>query len=73
MNKNNTAIAPTYTIKNKNAKNSTPNKINKPETLKNTSTKNKTECIGFFDVTTNNPQIKLKLEKKRKKIASITQ
>ena len=31
------------TRRNKSAKNSTPNKINKPETLKNTRTRNNTE------------------------------
>ena len=53
-------------MRNKSAKNSTPNKINKPETLKNTRTKNNTEWIGFLDVTTNKPQTRDKIEKKKR-------
>jgi hypothetical protein len=71
INKNSTEIAPTYTTKKRRAKNSTPSIINKPDTLKNTRTKNKTECIGFFEVTTSIPHIIVKQEKKINKIVSI--
>ena len=56
-NKNNIAIAPTYTIKNNKAKNSIPNNSNKTEVFANVNTKENTECIGFVELITINPLI----------------
>jgi NADH:ubiquinone oxidoreductase subunit 6 (subunit J) len=55
-NKNNTAIAPTYTINNNIAKNSVSSKSNNPAALQKTNTKNKTECIGFLELITIIPE-----------------
>ena len=48
INKNKTAIAPTYTIKNIKAKNSIFNTNNKILPKKKTKINNKIECIGFI-------------------------
>ena len=57
-NKNRIAIAPTYTIKKRILKNSTPNNNIKIEALAKATTKKNTECIGFFALTTKKPDIK---------------
>lgn len=57
-NKNRIAIAPTYTIKKRILKNSTPNNNIKIEALAKATTKKNTECIGFFALTTKKPEIK---------------
>lgn len=54
-NRNNTAIAPTYTIKIKKAKNSTPKIKAKQELRKNIKTKAKIECTGLLVNNTNKP------------------
>ena len=53
INKNRTTIAPTYTIKNNNAKYSIHNKNNKTLPKKNTIIKIKIEWIGFCTPITN--------------------
>jgi hypothetical protein len=63
-NKNNTAIAPTYTINNKKAKNSAPNKIKIPITLQKTVIKNNIECTALAKLITMIAEIKAKLENK---------
>lgn len=63
-NKNNTAIAPTYTIKSKKAKNSAPNKIKIPVILQKTVIKNNTECTAFDKQITIAADTKAKLESK---------
>jgi hypothetical protein len=51
INRNNTAIAPTYTIINNKPKKSTLSNIKIIEVLKNVLIKNKTEFIGFIEIT----------------------
>lgn len=63
-NKNSTAIAPTYTINSKNARNSAPNKIRIPVMLQKTVIRNSTECTAFDKQTTIVADIKAKLESK---------
>ena len=46
---NKTATAPTQTTTRIIAKNSAPNKTNRPAELKNANIRNKTECTGFFE------------------------
>tara|TARA_B110000093_G_scaffold117047_1_gene125349 strand:+ start:3532 stop:3852 length:321 start_codon:yes stop_codon:yes gene_type:complete len=48
-NKNNTAIAPTYTIIKIKPKNSALNKNKIPEALQKAAIKKRTECTGFCD------------------------
>ena len=66
-NRNNTAMAPTYTTKKIIAKNSTSNKISNPVALQNTKIKNKTEWIGFFAPITITEEANIKNEKKKNK------
>lgn len=63
-NKNKTAIAPTYTISNRNAKNSAPKSSKSPATLQKTTIKNKTECTALVKLITIIAEISAKLEKK---------
>ena len=65
-NKNKTATAPTYTITNVKARNSACKQINKKITLTKTKIINKTECIGLRAVITIRPDVKIKLENKKK-------
>ena len=51
-NKNNTATAPTYTIKSIIPKNSAPTIIKRLEILIKSKIKKKTECTVFFDTVT---------------------
>ena len=51
-NKNRIAIAPTYTIINDKARNSTSKQNKIPAENKNTRTKNITECTGFLELIT---------------------
>ena len=55
-NKNKIVIAPTYTIKNNIAINSTSNKINKAVAPIKTNTKKRIEWIGFLLKITKNPE-----------------
>jgi hypothetical protein len=63
-NKNSTAIAPTYTINSKKAKNSAPNKIKIPTTLQKTVIKNSIECTALAKLITMIAEIRAKLENK---------
>jgi hypothetical protein len=63
-NKNSTAIAPTYTIKNIKEKNSAPRTSSKPATLQKTTIKNNTECTALDSVTTIMADMIEKLPKK---------
>ena len=63
-NKNSTAIAPTYTINNKKARNSAPNKIKIPIILQKTVIKNNIECTALAKLITMIAEIKAKLENK---------
>jgi uncharacterized protein YpbB len=62
--RNKTAIAPTYTIKNKNAKNSAPKSKRRPATLQNTKIKKSTECTAFDNPITIIAETRAKLEKR---------
>jgi len=70
-NKKSTASAPTYTTINVTGKNSRFSKNSNDETLQKVKTRNNTEYTGFFEITTNKPEIKerlAKIQKFRKKI-----
>jgi hypothetical protein len=56
-NKNKTAIAPTYTIRNVIGKNSRPSKKRRTDKLKKDKIRNRTENTGFFEITTINDEI----------------
>ena len=60
-------MAPTYTIKNINAKNSTFNKSNKMLPKKKTKINNKIECIGLIIPITKVAHVKQQQHKKKKK------
>ncbi len=62
--RNNTAIAPIYTIIKTIAKYSTFNKNNKPTTLQNNNIRNKIECTVFLEKITPTPQKRPKLKNK---------
>ncbi len=70
-NKNNTAIAPMYIIKNNIPKNSTPNNIKSPAELKNNKTKKNIQYIVFFDKITKIEKTKINNEKNMKKKKSL--
>ena len=57
-NKNRIAIAPTYTIINDNARNSTSKQNKSPAAERKTNTKNITECTGFLEFITKNEDTK---------------
>ncbi len=61
-NKKSTAIAPTYTINNINAKNSAPDNNNKAATLQKTRIKNKTEWTAFDKLITITDETNARLE-----------
>lgn len=60
-NEEGTAIAPTYVVVNIMAMNSIFDKMSKPVALQNTSVRNATEWIGFFDTITIVADINAKL------------
>lgn len=62
--RNKTAIAPTYTIKNKKEKNSAPKIKSKQAILQNTRIKNKTEWTALLNVITMIEDINAKIAKK---------
>ena len=67
INRNKTAIAPTYTIKKTNAKNSTFNKSNKILPKKNTKIRSNIEWIGLTIPITKVAHVKQQQHKKKKK------
>lgn len=69
-NKNNTAIAPTYTIKNNKDKNSTSIKSKRLIMLQNKNIKNKTECTALDKLIIIIPETIAKLENKENSIRS---
>ena len=59
-NRNNTATAPTYTIKKVMGKNSKLKSINNADTLKKVKIRNNTENMGLFVKITKNEDVKLR-------------
>lgn len=70
-NKNKTAIAPTYTIKNKKDRNSAPSSNKILAVLQNTTIKNKTEYTAFDRLTTIQADIKEIIEKIQKRVVLV--